>query len=84
MNALGSHNGDLNNLKSFGTNASYFAISTKLDLFSWGNNVIGNAMTIYEFEDDEGSDPTTYASWWLNGTAGREIACCNISRLLTP
>ena len=78
MNMLTSHNGALTPLNSVGSNAWYFAAANKPDLFAtWlPNNVIGKAMTVYEFGDDLGTNDTFASQWY--GSACKEIACCNI------
>ena len=77
MNAPWSFQGNLWPLQSIGTSASYYQAANKPSLFGV-NNVYGKAMTVYEGEDDFGSSDT-YASQY-NGSACREIACCNIRR----
>lgn len=52
----------------------------KPDLFSLmgTENVVGKAMTVYEFGDDLGTSDTFASQWY--GSACKEIACCNIRR----
>ena len=77
MNSPPSHNGDLTPLNSVGNNAWYFAAAYKPDLFSTlPTNVLGKAMTVYEFGDDLGTSDTFASQWY--GSACKEIACCNI------
>ena len=74
-----SHTGDLKNLTSNTSTATYLMSASKPSLFITDPNFIGGkAMTLYEDKDDFGTaSPWTWKSYEF-GSAGPAIACCNI------